>query len=275
MKKVNINKSGGFIETLTAKWWFLALVPIIFFFSPPYVQRNGYPLSDFSKWYATIGEIGSKNFTSYFAKYSIIMNLIAIAVIILAFVLKNKFSSLFSIYIAIMMAFYGITQNTSYTEENGLGIVTSSYIVLPLLSGVWIWEAFVRKNDFSKPKKLNIWTIGAFLLALFAFWNPIDSATLMPDFNPAYLLTNGSNSMFCTMTPMIIAVMFFIYPNINTAVLRVTGITGATIGFIQILLHLVLMGKTNWWIGVIHIPVFLLSIIAVIVSFKADKIKNK
>lgn len=275
MKKMNTSKSNGFIETVTAKWWFLALVPVIFFFSPPYVQRNGYPLSDFSKWYATIGEIGSKSFTSYFAKYSIIMNLLAIAVIILTFALKNKFRSLFSIYIAIMMAFYGISQNTSYTQENGLGIVTCSYIVLPLLSGIWIWEAFVRKNDFSKPKKLNIWTVGAFLLALFAFWNPIDSTTLMPDFNPAYFLTNGSNSMFCTMTPMLIAVLFFIYPNINTAALRVTGITGATIGFIQIVLHLVLMGKTNWWVGIIHIPVFLLSIAAIIVSFKANKLSSK
>ena len=130
---------------------------------------NGYPLSDFSKWYPTIGEIGANNFTSFFAKYSIIMNLVAIAVVILAFVLKNKFTRVLSIYIAIMMAFFGISQNTSYTEQNGLGIITCSYIVLPILSGIWIWEAFVRKNDFSKPKKLNIWAVVAFLVALFAF----------------------------------------------------------------------------------------------------------
>ena len=235
---------------------------------------NGYPLSDFSKWYPTIGEIGANNFTSFFAKYSIIMNLVAIAVVILAFVLKNKFTRVFSIYIAIMMAFFGISQNTSYTEQNGLGIITCSYIVLPILSGIWIWEAFVRKNDFSKPKKLNIWAVVAFLVALFAFWNPINPQTLMPDFNPAYFLTNGGNSMFCTMTPMLIAVLFFIYPNINTAALRITGIMGATIGFIQIMLHLVIMNKTNWWIGIIHILVFSLSIAAIIVSFKADKLIN-
>ncbi len=274
MPNVKINKKNGFIETITAKWWFLALIPILFFFCPPYLQRNGYPLSDFSKWYSTIGEISSKNFTGFFAKYSIIMNLVAIAVVILAFVLKSKFTRVFSIYIAIMMTFYGISQNTSYTEQNGLGIITCSYIVLPILSGIWIWEAFVRKNDFSKPKKLNIWTVGTFLIALFAFWNPINSNTLMPDFNPAYFLTNGGNSMFCTMTPMLIAVLFFIYPNINTAALRVTGITGATIGFIQIMLHLVIMSKTNWWIGIIHIPVFSLSIAAIIVSFKASKLSN-
>ncbi len=273
MANMECNKNKGFLETLTARWWFLALIPVIFFFSPPYMQRNGYPLSDFSKWYETIGVISSENFTGSFAKFSPLMNLIAIAVLILVFVLKNKFSRVFSIYIAIMMVFYGITQNTSYTEQNGLGIITCSYIVLPILSGVWIWEAFVRKNDFNKSINLNIWTVCAFCAALFAFWNPINSKTLMPDFNPVYLLTNGGNSMFCTMTPMFFAVLFFIYPNINTAALRVTGIIGASIGFIQLMLHLVILAKTNWWIGVIHIPVFSLSLAAIIVSFKADKLK--
>jgi hypothetical protein len=274
MLKLESNKNRGFFETVTARWWFLVLIPLIFFFSPPYLQKNGYPLSDFSKWYETIGEISSKNFTGFFAPYSPIMNLLAIAVIILIFVLKNKFSRVFSIYIAIMMVFYVITQNTSYTEENGIGIVTCSYIILPILSGIWIWEAFAQKNNFNKAPKLNIWTISAFCAALFAFWNPINQETLMPDFNPVYLLTNGGNSMFCTMTPMFIAVMFFFYPSVNTAALRVTGIIGASIGFIQVVMHLILMVKTNWWIGVIHIPVFSLSIAAIIVSFKADRIKT-
>lgn len=93
-----------------------------------------------------------------------------------------------------MMAFYGITQNTSYTEQNGLGIITCSYIVLPLLSGIWIWEAIVQKNDYNKFQKLNIWLVLAFCASLFAFWNPIDSKTLLPDFNPIYLLTNGGKA---------------------------------------------------------------------------------
>ncbi len=103
--------------------------------------------------------------------------------------------------------------------------------------------------------------------------NSINSEA-MPDFKPLYLLTNGSNSMFCTMTPMILAVLFFFYPNINTAVLRVTGLSGATIGFIQLVMHLGIFAKTNWWVGVLHIPVFLLSLAAVIVSFRADKLHS-
>lgn len=275
MKKVRSNRNNSFFEAITARWWFLVIIPLIFFFSPPYIQRNGYPLSDFSKWYETIGVIGSNNFTGFFARYSPLMNLTAISAVILVFLLKNKFRRMFSIYISIMMIFYGITQNTSYTEQNGLGIITCSYIVMPILSGIWIWEAFVHKNNFMKFQKLNIWLIISFCAALFAFWNPINPKTLMPDFNPAFFLTNGGNSMFCTMTPMFIAIMFFIYPNINTAALRVTGITGASIGFIQLMMHLVIMAKTNWWIGIIHIPVFSLSLAAIILSFKADALDKR
>lgn len=273
MKKIKSN-SVGFFETITATWWFLTLIPIIFFFSPPYMQKNSYPLSDFSKWYETIGFIGSNNLTGVFTKYSTIMNLTALAIVILLFALKNKFRGYFSIFISIMMIFYGITQNTSYTQENGIGIITCSYIVLPILSGIWIWEAFICKNDFTKPKNLNIWTIIAFCGALFAFWNPINPKTLTPDFNPLYFLTNGGSSMFCTMTPLLIAILFLIYPNINTAALRVTGIIGLSIGTIQVVMHLIILFNTNWWIGVIHIPVFSLSLAAVIVSFKGDKAKG-
>lgn len=267
-----IGNSKYNINSLTARWWFIALVPLIFFFSPPIVQKNGFPITDFSKSFETIGYIGANNFTGYFAKFSPLMNIIALLVIVFVFVFKNKFNKVFSIYVALLMIFYGITQNTSYTDKFGIGIITSSYILLPILSGVWIWEAFAGKTDFSVKPKINFYTISAFCFALFAFWNPINSE-LMPDFNPVYLLTNGGNSMFCTMTPMILAVLFFFYPNINTAVLRVTGLSGATIGFIQLVMHLGIFVKTNWWIGVLHIPVFLLSLASIIVSFKADKLK--
>jgi len=256
--------------SITAQWWFIALVPLIYFLAPPIIAKNRYPITDFAKSFDTIGYIAANNFTGYFAKFSPIMNIIAILAIVSLFVFKNKFSKVFSIYIALLMIFYGITQNTSYTDKFGFGIITSSYIILPILSGVWIWEAFAGKSDFSIKPKINFYTISAFCFALFAFWNPINSEA-MPDFNPLYLLTNGSNSMFCTMTPMILAVLFFFYPNINTVVLRVTGICGATIGLIQLIMHLGIFVKTNWWVGVLHIPVFLLSLVAVILSFRSDK----
>ena len=261
--------------SITAKRWFIALIPIVFFFSPPYVQKNGYSLVDFPKWFETIGIIGANNFTIYFAKYSPVMNLVAILMVILVFVLKNNFSTIFSIYCAILFVFYGITQNTSYTEQNGLGIITSSYIVIPLLFGIWIWEAIVNKNNYERPPKINFWTLTALCMAILSFWNPLDPSTKMPDFDPLYLLTNGGNSMFCTMTPLLLAVLFFFYPNVNTAVLRLTGIIGATIGSIQLVLHLGVMVKSNWWIGILHIPVFCLSLAAVIVSFRADKLQRE
>jgi hypothetical protein len=97
----------------------------------------------------------------------------------------------------------------------------------------------------------------------------------MPDFNPVYFYYNGGNSMFCNMTPMILAILFFFYPKINTAALRVTGLCGTAIGFTQLVIHLVIFVKTNWWVGVLHIPVFALSLAAVILSLRADKAANK
>ncbi|MDQ2086962.1 hypothetical protein RBH29_11040 [Herbivorax sp. ANBcel31] len=265
-KSNNVKNS---FDLITAKWWFIVLVPLIILFFPPYMQRN-YSLTDFSKWYETIGVIAENNFTYFFDRYSVLMNSIAILFIVLVFILKNKFSRIFSIYLAILAIFHGITQNTSFTEQNGLGIILSSYIVFPILAGIWIWEAFVNKNNFETPPKINFWTISALSISLFAFWNPINQTTLMPDFKPVYFFANGGNSMFCTMTPLILAILFFFYPNVNFAVLRVTGVVGSTIGFIQVAQHLFMFTSTNWWIGVLHIPVFVLSLAALILSYKTN-----
>jgi hypothetical protein len=116
-----VTSKKSFITSITARWWFIALIPIIFFFSPPFVQKNSLPLLNFQNWFKAIGDISSNNFTGYFAKYSPIMNITAIIVIILVFVIKNKFTEYFQYITAIMMAFYGVTQNTSYTDINGIG----------------------------------------------------------------------------------------------------------------------------------------------------------
>lgn len=50
-------------NSITARWCFIALVPLIYFFSPPIVEKNGFPIKDFSKSFETIGYIGANNFT--------------------------------------------------------------------------------------------------------------------------------------------------------------------------------------------------------------------
>jgi hypothetical protein len=120
-----IKDNNQVVGSITARWWFIALIPVVFFFSPPIVQKNGFALTDFQKWFETIGFIASNNFTGKLAAYSPFMNITAISMIVLVFLFRSKFSSFFSIYTAILMLFYGIAQNTSYTDKHGLGIITS------------------------------------------------------------------------------------------------------------------------------------------------------
>lgn len=272
MRNESMEKTQEFLEGLTGKWWFILLIPLIFFFAPPFVQKDGFALTDFAKWFGTIGTIAANNFTPAFTPYSPVFNTIAIVVFALVFIFRNKFSRIFSIYTGIMMLFFAITQNTSFTAQHGLGIISSSYLIAPVLSGIWFWEAAANRNDFSFPPKITAWKIAALIFAFFAFWNPIGRNAL-PDFNPVYLFTNASSTMLCTLTPMILAILFLFYPRVNSAVLRVTGLTGSTIGFLQLIIHFVLSPQ-DWWIGVLHIPIFTLSLAAVIVSFRIKPLET-
>lgn len=273
MKTISEEKTQQFFERVTRQWWFALLIPLCSLI-PPIVQKNGFAYTDFAKWFGTIGFIGSNNFTSLFLPYSVLFNSIAMMMFALVFVLKNKFSRFFSIYVALMMLFFAVTQNTSVTQEYGLGIITFSYVIAPVLAGIWFWEATVNKNVFAFPPKITIWRISALAFAFFAFWNPINPSTIGPDFNPVYLLTNASSTMLCTFTPMVLAILFLYYPNINSAALRITGLTGVTIGFWQMLTDFVIFPARLWWVGVLHLPIFLLSLAGVVVSFTIKPIES-
>jgi len=60
-------------------------------------------------------------------------------------------------------------------------------ILLVFLS--WVWEVTVGENilGFQKPKP---WKYIFILLAILAFWFPMNPITVKPDFNPIYLLTS-------------------------------------------------------------------------------------
>ena len=100
-----------------------------------------------------------------------------------------------------------------------------------MVAGVWFWEAFYQKNDFSQAK-ITLWRIILLLFALFAFWRP-ESST---NWNPANILTSNSAISFCSITPLYIAILLLFFPRINLVVLRITSSVGLIIAIYNVVL---------------------------------------
>lgn len=89
---------------------------------------------------------------------------------------------------------------------------------------------------------------------------------MTPDFSPLHAIFGPAGMAFCLMTPVFLAILILCYPRANLVTLRVTGVFGVIIAFYN-LMYLA-MDLSRWWSGVLHTPLFLVSLYAVILGYK-------
>jgi hypothetical protein len=122
---------------------------------------------------------------------------------------------------------------------------------------LWIKEA-IRGKSTIPLQNLTIGNIWPLLLALFAFWFPVHPSTLLPDFNPVYLFTSGAGLSFCLSTPLFLSVLMLIFPDVNRVLLASTAFIGLYMGVSNLVLEWVIIPQ-YWWIGVLHVPLVIVS----------------
>lgn len=83
--------------------------------------------------------------------------------------------------------------------------------------------------------------------------------------SPVRLLTNEAGLTFCMMTPVVLAVLTLFHPTINPAVLRVSSFAGVLLGTANMIVWFA-VESWGWWMGVLHIPLVVLSIYAFVIA---------
>ncbi|MEM0017699.1 MAG: hypothetical protein QW418_07485 [Candidatus Korarchaeum sp.] len=249
------------LERATGSRWFLVAFTLVTLVPP--VTEKGYDPSETS---TVIYYLLANSLLGLASPLYPIFKIIPAALILSLVMLGDRISRVFSLYAAVSYLLFALLQGISITERYGFAIVTGNVIQMLLTSVLWFWEAIIKRNDFRSPKLSlkNCWTIP---LAFLAFWYPM-GPTGGPDFDPRYLLTNAAGLAFCTMTPVYLAVLTVYYPNVNKATMRVTGLTGAIIGFWNMVAFLT-MPQLLWWHGILHLPLMLISLYALALSFRA------
>ena len=251
---MNKEKIQAKLEHLTGRWWFFALFILIQFLPP--IAARGFSHGGVSKFLAVHvmhNLMRAPQVAVWYPAFKIIPILLILSVIFLG----NKASRVFSIYAGIAYLFFNVLQNFSLTGEYGLGILTQNLVTMSLVSLFWFWEAYAGKNDL-RPSKATAMKIVISLLAFLAFWDPIDPVTHGMNFNPVFLVNNAGGMAFCMMTPVFLATLIWFYPGINIALLRMNSLAGAIIGIFNVMVVFA-NPSVYWWFGVLHIPLFALS----------------
>jgi len=257
---MSIEQFQNKLNMLTRRWWFYLIIFLIFFI-PPYVSR-GYQGADS---FNLIIDMLSKSLRPY-TSFQPIFHIIPVILIILLIFLKNKVNRIFTIYVAVNYLLMAFLQNISILEKYGLVIFIANLILIFLVFLSWVWEVAVGKNilSFQKPKP---WKYLFIPLAILAFWFPMNPITAQPDFNPIYLLTSDSGLAFCSMTPVYLTVLLFIYPRINKVTMRLTSFIGVIFGVLAIVLAASNIWRL-WWVGVTHLPLFIISLTCFVISLR-------
>lgn len=260
----NFNKTNQKLISVTKKWWFYVILILLQFSIPPYASRN-FNIAEWSNIIIITLRNGLLYLISECYPY---FQTAAIIVIICLLIFKNKFAKIFNIYVTLSYLVFIIFQNIAYTEKFGLSIVSINVIMFLLVAISWIWEIFTSQNNYSFSK-LKIWKYWIVILALFAFWSPIELTDLQPNFNPKYIITNVSSLTFCMMTPIFLTIMILNYPKINIVTLRITSIIGTIIGIYNVFNF---FAPKGFWLGIVHIPLIVISVYGLILSLKINSI---
>ncbi|NMB46701.1 MAG: hypothetical protein GX998_09875 [Firmicutes bacterium] len=257
------------LKRITGRWWFfLALVLVQFI--PPYTSKGYNPIETGTVIQMLLGQAIVYSWESWYPLFKII----PIGLIIGLILYGEKSSRIFSIYAGITYLLFAFLQSIAITEAYGWGVIMSNLLMFLMVALFWFWEAAVGENDFSHPGKHSQWNYWALLLALFAFWGPIDLDTMAPDFSPAYILTSGSGLAFCMMTPVYLTVLLFFYPRVNIPVLRMTALIGLIIGLYNVLNNFILLPEVLWWNGILHLPLLFISLYALILAYRKSVLQR-
>jgi hypothetical protein len=245
----------GSLETVTRRWW-IYLVLLLLFFIPVYASKGYDPRHTME----VIEHVLSDPLIFRFPVLMPLAKLVPLALIAGVLAYGNRVRGAFNVYVAVLYLALAILQTTAITEPYGFVVMSGNLALVLAVALTWVWECLAQRSDF-QARRRPAWRWWAAPVALVALLAPVDPTTMSPDFSPLQLMTNEAGLTFCMMTPVVLALLTLFHPNVNLAVLRVTGFSGIVLGFVNMVIWFGLQ-SWGWWMGVLHIPLVLVSVYA-------------
>ena len=238
--------------SIIQRWWFLALL-LVPQMLPPYASR-GYSLSEWSALNQYVITHPIKPAVSWIYP---LFQIIPLNLTILFFTIRSRITRIFYAFIGLSYGLIAFLQNVSISDRRGTAVCTGNLVTFLFLAVLW-WREAIHPGSTVVEKKVVLWHCWPLLLALVAFWEPVNPGTLLPEFNPRYLFISGAGLSFCMVTPLYLAVLILRFPTVNRVLMACTAFTGLFMGAGNLILEFILI-PAYWWIGCLHFPLVILS----------------
>ena len=192
-----------------------------------------------------------------------VFHLATILLVVLVAIRPKGMGRILAGYVGLDYLVIALAQTMGTTARYGFVLHTSALIACGILGITWLIVAArgELQASFENVPLRRYWSLP---LALLAFWAPYTphGAGVRPFFDPLLLLTSPDFGLtFCLTTPVFLFLLVLFYPNVNRFAYRLTAFNGLLYG---------LFNLTHWfrpelrWMGVLHLPLLLISLQALI-----------
>jgi hypothetical protein len=220
------------------------------------------------------GELGSVNgfilthpIKSSFQALYPVFKILPILLLACLMLFGNKAGKPFAFFAALSYSLFGFFQGISRGGPFGTGICLAHVGISLAIAGAWLGEAASSQNDYARRGR-PWWKYWVLIPAAFAYWEPANPLTGMPDFDPVLILTSGAGLAFCMMTPLYLAVLILLHPKVNRILFAMTSTVGVLYALGNMALVVIYPAPSAWWIGSLHIPLLVLSAYGLVLSIR-------
>lgn len=248
------------LESLTSKWWFYLVMGVLFFL--PAYSNIKYQSTEIPK---IIVEVLKNPIICSFPIIFPVIKLLMLIMVFRIFIGNVRTNRTFAFFIFVLLLAVSLFQNSAFTDNYGFVFLTGNIILQMTVAFSWLWEAVSVKNVYPKLKDIGIkWILTP--LVLLAFWFPMNNA-VKPDFSIATLFANEAMLTYCMITPILLFILIIAYPRVNIVTFRISRFVGLLFGCMNMITWFIL-DRGYWWLGILHLPLFLLAVLAMFMKSK-------
>lgn len=182
---------------------------------------------------------------------------------------SDKFGQRFLLgYYAFILLIIGLMQNMSFTADYGFTWLIGNTLVQFAVLSFCLTDVLKNKTIISKQNfvKGRLWIVALMLLAFFMPYSVSSTDIVYPSFT-SRVLFNESGVTYCMITPVIIGVLLLFSKGVYKPTLSIISYVGFIFGLLNIITWFV-MQTENWWMGVLHLPLVILSFYGLLVAHK-------
>jgi len=191
-----------------------------------------------------------------------IAKLLLLLAVITVFINIKLSSHIFLGYYAFILIIVGIFQNISQTQNYGFVWLIGNTIIMLIASAFCIYDIVKQKTVFKREnlEVKRLWVIAPMLLAFLMPYAVNEQDIIKPAFGLLALI-NEAGVTYCMITPVIIGVMILFSKGVYKPTLSIVSFIGLVFGIMNMLTWFVFRNQ-NWWMGILHLPLVILSFYA-------------